>query len=111
MASSAVRILPTIGLIHSLHGGKRLSSYISTVPTTRDAKLDEVVEGYKFYANLSVLWEEIAKNAPVKLSLSGNDLRSAKKCNEAIKMLGRAIDAHSYVDAYISGVPLEDILA
>lgn len=78
---------------------------------TRSRALDDVVEGYRFYANLSVLWEEMASRFPVRLSLDGNDLRSKKKTDEAMRMLARAIDAHSYVDAYISGVPLEDILA
>lgn len=78
---------------------------------THSPNLAELVDGYRFYANLSILWEEIASALPVRLAIDGNFMRSPKKCNEALEMLGKAIDAHSYVNAYTSGVPLEDILA
>lgn len=78
---------------------------------SKSEQMRELRSIYQFYDDLAKCWEHVASRSRLCLELSRRDLRSPATCQEALSEYGQALGMDSYVDALVSGVPLEDILA
>lgn len=90
---------------------RQLFSFLEVTNISESEQMRELCSIYQFYDDLAKCWEYVASRSRLCLELSRRDLRSPATCQEALSEYGRALGMDSYVDALVSGVPLEDILA
>lgn len=81
---------------------------IAFFPKEHTPKDTKMFQDYAFYTGLRNVWKNLLESTPLCVMLNLNDTATAA---ERIKEYGKTIGIESYIDAYISGVPVEDIFA
>lgn len=67
-------------------------------------------EAYNFYRNIARLWACALRHTHLAAVFQGVD-EDEKEMRSAIKELGHTIGMESYIETYLAGVPVEDIIA